>query len=274
MYGMRGLQPTIARGDTMRHWTIYTAATALAFGGAACADWDNPTALADLNPDIEIDIEADRVETYEEVEIHVRASESGMPMTMRQAQLAIAHHDGGSAQLVDLAPQGDGWAAHVRFFEPGEHHVQFHGLLRGHQLMHEFGETEVEAFRMHRIIGPYWLEIEMNPGRVLPGGQAHIHLHAFTMGPDGLPDLPAPGLDMHLEMHGVGGGETALDINEEATGEYETAYSFTTAGLYELHVEIDISGVHADGEFQLPILDPAADDDEQEGEDDGHGHSH
>lgn len=258
----------------MRHWKSYSAATAaLVFGGAACADWDNPTALDQLLPDVEIELEAARVETYQEIEIHVHATEGGMPMEMREAQLQIERHDGTEPQIIPLGMEGDGFAAHVRFFDPGEHHVHFMGLLRRHQFMHEFGEVEVEANRLHQMIGPYWVEIELSPGRVLPGEEAHVHLFAFTVGADGLPDQPASGLDMHLEMHDLGGGARQLAALEEGLGEYETSYQFGAAGIYELHVAIDLGGVEADNEFQLPIVDPAVEEEHDE-EGDGHGHVH
>ena len=46
---------------------------------SACADWDNPTALSKLELDVEFEIEATRVETFEEVEIHVHVLDNGSP---------------------------------------------------------------------------------------------------------------------------------------------------------------------------------------------------
>jgi hypothetical protein len=233
---------------------------------------DNPTALDDLNPQVEFEIEADRVETYEEVEIHVHIQESGMHLEMLESHLEIEHHSSGLTQTVELKPEGDGYAAHVMFFEPGEHHVQFSGRPRGHQLTRAMGEIEIDAARHHQVIGPYWVEIEMSPGRVLPGEEAHIHLHAFTIGADGMPDQPAAGLDMEVEVHDLAGGESALTVLEEEAGEYEVEYLFGDAGTYEMHVEIDVSGLLEDGEFHLPILSEEEDSDDDDNTGGGHGH--
>ena len=254
-----------------RHLTKYTAVAGTVVFAAACADWDNPTALDDLVPDVEFAIEADRVETYEEVEIHVHVSDGGSPLEMIRAELEIQHHDGGAIRTAELEPEGDGYAAHVMFFEPGEHHVHFNGVPAGHKLMHEMGEVEVEALRHHTMVGPYWVEIEMSPGQVLPGEEAHIHLHAYTVGSDGVPDQPAGGLEMEVEIHDLAGVEAALEVAEEQAGEYEVEYLFGDAGEYELHVEIEIDGVHEDGEFHLPVFAPGEDDDQQES---GGGHGH
>ena len=257
----------------MLHPTKYgTLTTGVAFA-AACAGLDNPLALEDLTPDVEfeIEIESERVETYEEVEIHVHVREGGIPLEMLRSQLEIQHHAGGAVRILELAPEGDGYAAHVMFFEPGEHHVRFSGMPKGHRLMHEMGEMELESYRHHAVIGPYWVEIEMSPGEVPPDGEAHIHLHAFTMGPDGMPDQPAAGLEMEVEIHDLTGVEAALLVTEEEAGEYEVEYQFGDAGTYEMHVEIEVGGVHVDGEFHLPIFAPNQEDDDG---DTGGGHGH
>jgi hypothetical protein len=238
---------------------------------AACAGSDNPTALDDLEPEVDFDIAADRVETYEEVEIHVRAQQDGSHMQMLQSQLEIQHHDGGAVRTVAMEPDGDGYSAHVMFFDPGEYDMHFSGILKGHRLMGQMGEMEIDAFRHHQVIGPYWVEIEISPGQVLPDDEAHIHLHVFTIGPDGMPDVPASGLTMEVEIHDPAGVETLLAVTEEEAGEYEVQYQFGGAGEYELHVEIDVDGVQEDGEFHIPVLDPEDDDDGQ-GTGGGHGH--
>ena len=112
----------------------------------------------------------------------------------------------------------------------------------------------------------------MSPGEVLPGQEAHIHLHAFTIGTDGMPDQPASGLDMVVEMHDLSGEESVLVVAEEEAGEYEVEYLFGDAGTYEMHVEIDVNGVEQSGEFHLPIPAPA--DDDEEGQKTGGGHGH
>ncbi len=112
----------------------------------------------------------------------------------------------------------------------------------------------------------------MSPGQVLLGREAHIHLHAFTIGADGMPDQPASGLDMVVEIHDLSGKESVLVVAEEEAGEYEVEYLFRDAGTYEMHVEIDVNGVEQIGEFHLPIPAPA--DDDEEGEETGGGHGH
>lgn len=255
----------------MRHRTKYTMGAAGVAFAAACAGWDNPTALKDLTPDVEFEIAADRVETYEEVEIHVHVRDGGRHIQMLRSQLEIQHHSGDAVRTVELKPDGDGYAAHVMFFEPGQHHVHFSGMPKGHRLMHEMGEMEIEAHRHHQVIGPHWVEIEMSPGRVLPGEEAHIHLYAFTIGPDGMPDQPAGGLEIKVEIHDLAGVEAALAVTEEEAGEYEVECQFRDGGTYAMHVEINVNGVHEDGEFHLPVFAP---DQGQDDRDTGAGHGH
>ena len=64
----------------------------LGVGGVACAGLDNPTALADLELDVDFDIEAVRVETFEEVEIHVVVREGGAHLQMLESRMEIEHH--------------------------------------------------------------------------------------------------------------------------------------------------------------------------------------
>ena len=111
----------------------------------------------------------------------------------------------------------------------------------------------------------------MSPGQVLPGQEAHLHLHAFTIGPDGMPDQPAAGLEMVVEIHDLTGVESTHTVTEEEAGEYEVEYLFGDAGTYEMHVEIDVNGVEESGEFHLPIFAPNQEDDDG---DTGGGHGH
>lgn len=251
---------------------VGVAALILGVSALGCAGLDNPTALEDLTLDVEFEIETARLETYQEVEIHVHVSDGGQHVQMLQSALEIEHHESGAARTVEMHAEGDGYAAHVMFFEPGEYHLRFNGMPTKHRLMHEMGEFEVEAERYHTVVGPYWVEVEMSPGRVLPGQEAHIHLHAFTIGADGLPDQPASGLDMVVEIHDLSGVESVLVVAEEEAGEYEVGYLFGDAGTYEMHVEIDVNGVEQSGEFHLPIPTPEHDDEEGQKTGGGHGH--
>ena len=254
-----------------RHFTKYAVVAVTAAFAAACAGLDNPTALEDLTLDVEFEIATSGLETYQEVEIHVHVSDGGQHVQMLQSALWIEHHESGAARTVEMHAEGDGYAAHVMFFEPGEYHLQFSGMPTKHRLMHEMGGVEVEPKRYHIVVGPYWVEVEMSPGQVLPGQEAHIHLHAFTIGEDGMPDQPASGLDMVVEMHDLSGKESVLVVAEEEAGEYEVEYLFGDAGTYDMHVEIDVNGVEESGEFHLPIFSPDADEDDQPT---GGGHGH
>ncbi|MFB3112771.1 MAG: hypothetical protein ACE10G_12120, partial [Gemmatimonadales bacterium] len=121
----------------------------LGVGGVACAGLDNPTALADLELDVDFDIEAVRAETFEEVEIRVVVREGGAHLQMLESRMEIEHHASGVGRTVEMHPEGDGYAAHVTFFEPGEYHLQFHGTPEDHALSTEMGEQEIVVFRHH-----------------------------------------------------------------------------------------------------------------------------
>lgn len=249
---------------------------ALVFGAPlfGCADWDNPTALADLELETEFEIAAGPVETFEEIEIHVHVAEGGAPLLMTEAELEIEVEATGELRVVAMHAAGNGYAAHVTFFEPGEHHLRFRGRAQRHNLMHEMGDHEIEVFRQHRVIGPYWVEMEVSPALVLPGGSAHIHFRVFDLLPDGTPGAEAGGLDLELEVHDPDGVETPVVMEEEDVGEYEAEYVFGEAGMYELHLEIEVGTEHEDGEFHVPVLSEEEPGDEGDGGDGGDGHGH
>lgn len=251
-------------------WLTTGLAVSLVTG--ACAGWDNPTALTDLQPVAEFEIEAARVETFEEVEIHVHITESGHPLQIGQAQMEIEHEASGAVRSVAMQPEGEGYAAHVTFFEAGEHHLHFMGVPHRHSLIWELGEHEIEAHNAHRIIGPYWVELELSPAPVLEHTAGHIHVHVFERLPDGTPGAEVAGLDVELEVHDLNGAQTTLVVTEEAPGEYEGEYSFGAAGVYELHVGIDVNGTIEEGEFHIPVLSPDTGEEPGGGEGGGHGH--
>ncbi len=258
----------------MRHrleWIAVSLALGVAFAG--CADADNPTALSELEPETQFEIGAERVETFEEVEIHVIVREGGSPMMMRQSEMEIEHEDGAPPRIVEMEPHEDWYMTRVMFFEPGEYHLHFRGRPEGHRLMGEMGEHEIEVFRQHRVIGPYWVEMEVSPALIFPGGNAHIHFRVFDLLPDGTPGAEAGGLDLELEVHDPDGVETPVPVVEEEAGEYEAKYAFGDAGMYELHLEIEVGGDKEDGEFHIPVLseEDAGEGNEDDGGD-GHGH--
>lgn len=257
----------------LRLGLLTSAALTAAIPISGCAGWDNPTALADLDPQLEFEIATTRVETLEEVEITVHASESGVPMRMHQSQLEIEHPLSGTSRTVTLEPEGEGFAAHVIFYEEGEHHLHFMGQIEGHTLMAERGDHEIHVYRQHRLIGPYWVELEVTPAPVFEDSTAHLHALVFALQTDGTPGAPVGGLDVQMAVHAPDLSETVLAVSEESAGEYEGSYAFGPAGLYELHLEIDVQGVPEEGEFHIPVrsvTESGTDGHDQGGG--GHGH--
>jgi hypothetical protein len=246
-----------------------TGGLAIAVVGA-CAGWDNPTALEDLQANVEFDVEVSRVETFEEIEIHIHATEGGAPMEIDQPHLEI-EHEGVQVGVVEMERVGDEYEAHVTFFEHGEHHLHFRGVPNKHRLEWELGDHEIDVHNAHRVIGPYWVELELSPAPVLEGEEGHIHVLVYELLNDGTAGLPVAGLDVELEIHDPSAVETALTVIEEEEGEYEAEFGFGAAGEYELHVEIEVDGVHEDGEFHIPVLSPEG---EAEEPGDGGGHDH
>ena len=238
---------------------------------AGCNDWDNPVALSELQPEVELEIEAAHIETFEEIEIAVHIEESGLPMEMEHARLQITSPTG-AVRSIALQPGQHGHEAHVTFYEPGEHHVHVMGTPRRHRLETELGEFELEVERKHEMVGPYRVEIAVSPAPISKGVAAHVHLYAFEELPDGSKVEPVSGLEMAAEFHDPFGIETHMHLQEEEAGEYETEFEFAQAGMYELHVEIE----EAVGEFHLAVLDPDTDlvDDGDDGDTGGGGHAH
>ncbi len=248
----------------------------LVFGAPliGCAEWDNPTALSELEPEVDFQFAVARVETFREVEVHVHVTEAGAPLRMTRTEFEIQHANGGPIRIVEAQPEGDGYAAHVMFFEPGEHHMRFMGVPERHRLLLEMGEQEILVQRTHQVMGPYWVELELSPAPVVEGMTAHIHVFVFELLPDATPGAPVGNLELHLEVHDTWGVETSLSVVEEEPGEYEAEYSFEEAGIYEVHVEIEVDGAHVGGEFHIPVL-TSVDDGEGAGDEpggDGHGH--
>ena len=98
------------------HW--YSVLSLAVFAGAACADSDNPLALAELQPQIDLEVHSERVETFEEIEIHLGVMEGGSHLAMRNLEVEIQPAAGGRARVVIMEPDGDEFAAHLTFFVP------------------------------------------------------------------------------------------------------------------------------------------------------------
>lgn len=238
--------------------THATAAVVLAgLAAAACIAGDNPTALADLDLDVAFEMDAARVETLEEIEVRIKLMQDGAMMTLRKGQLTIEHAGSGTVRTVDMEPTAGGYKAHVMFFEEGEHHIQVMGMPERHRLMASLHEHEVHAHNQHRIIGPYWVELVAAPAPVYEDSSAHLHLMVYDTLTDGSRGDPIGGLTLSAEVHAPNGEETVLSVMEEDPGEYEAAFTFGHAGLYELHVAIMLNNGAAEGEFHVPVLSPA-----------------
>lgn len=246
----------------------------LAAGGAfvlGCAGQDNPVALADLEVQAEFQLEVPRIETFEQAKIAVRPTHQGSPVKLRLAELEVEPAAGGTVQTVVAQAEGEHYVAEVTFFQPGEHHLHFMGQPERHHLMKEMGEHEVEVHRAHRVIGPYWVELEANPVPILEGSEAHLKIYTYAVGPDSTRGTPAGGLKLHLALHQPHGEESTLTVTEEQPAVYQAAFAFGEAGSYELHVEIEIDGAHEEVSFQIPVLSRVREE-IGTGKPGGHGH--
>ena len=80
------------KSKSQRSYVLVTPFFALGLWG--CAGWDNPTALAELETEAEVEIRASRVETFEEVEVHARVLEGGSEVRI----LSVAQAPAGSPE--------------------------------------------------------------------------------------------------------------------------------------------------------------------------------
>ncbi len=248
------------------------AAALAALAVTACEGADNPAALNSLNPQVVFEIHATELETLEEIEIHVQVMEGGSRMVLRQAVLEMTSAVSGATQEVVMSPDGTEYVAHVTFYEPGEHHLHLMGVPEFHHLQMEMGETEVDVARHHQVIGPYWVELETSPAPIGEGQAAHLHVYTFQLLPDGSRGAAVGGLALGVAVHDLGGVESDLAVIEESPGEFEAEYQFGGAGVYELHVSIDVAGVDEEGEFHVPVIGPGLDDGGHDDDGGGHGH--
>ena len=247
---------------TLKKWLSMTAVIALPLTG--CSDDSLSPATT---PETEFDVQATRVETFEEVEIHVQVHEGGAPVMMEHGEVEVTHEGDGEARHLGMEADGDGYMIRMMFFEPGEHRLGFHGMRRMHDNDEEFGEHHIEVHRRHHVIGDYWVEMEVDPAPVLENASATIRLFIFDLAQDGTPGDPAAGLQVAMKVHDPDAVETVLTVGEAETGVYSAGHTFGDVGLYELHVEI---GDPADtGEFHIPVLTSI--DETGVGHDDHHG---
>lgn len=254
---------TIARAGGMALLTLVA---------AACADRDNPTALADLQADVLLEIATERVETFTEVEFHATVTQAGAVLSMQDMQMTMESEDG-AVRVMGMEPEGDGYSVHVVFYEAGEHHLLIDGAPHGHHadLTTRVMSREIDVHNQHQIVGPYWVEMEVSPAPVPEGGEAEIHLHVHEF--DGAePGEEVAGVEMHAELHHPDGDEVEISFEEHEPGEYEVSAHFPEAGMYEIHLEVEIDEVHHEGEFHIPVFSETVVTDPTEPTGGEHGH--
>lgn len=260
--------------------------TALIAGG--CANADNPTALADLEPVTEFEIDAAEVQTMHEIEITARVREGGGLMHLRNAQLEVRPPHG-PVRLVGLVGDEHGYSAHVRFYEEGEHHLHLLGQPERHHLTRELGEHKIEVERQHQIFADHRFELSVSPAPIVAGLPARVTIYGWEIEPEGTLGHEAEGLELHATLHMPNGVEVPIQLTEVAHGEYQVDLSLPTAGEYELAVGIEGEGEvahslvnadpdehddeHGDGmEFRIFVPSPDGVGDSPAEEDNGHGH--
>lgn len=257
----------------MREHAIASATLILAgLSSWGCAGSDNPQALSELEPITVFEIEAGSIETFDEVEIHVRVSDGGDLLSLQHAEMEVEPASGGPIRTTEMEPENDGYSAHITFFEPGEHHLHFTGTPEGHRLSAEMGEHEVDVVRRHAVVGPYWVELEIDPAPAFENSSAHLELFVYEIRTDGMPGSAVEGLSIEAEVHDPGGAVSPVEVTEAEGGEYEAEHTFGRAGIYELHVAIDTGGEESDGEFDFPVL--SRQDDSNSDPDQGGDHGH
>ena len=256
-----------------------------------CAGADNPMALADLDPVAEFEITASEVETMREVELTARVREGGALMHLQNAQIEVQPPTG-PARLVSLAGDEDGYSAHLRFYEPGEHHIHLLGQPERHYLMREMGEHEIDVEPQHQIHDDHRFELSVSQAPIAVGIPTTITLYGWEIELDGTLGHEAEGLQLHAALHLPSGTEAPITLTEVEHGQYSVEIALPFAGSYELAVEIeeeeashslvgaDPDEDHDDGHgsgMSFEIYVPSATDgvgDPPAGEGDDHGHGH
>lgn len=215
-----------------------------------CSD-DDPTGASQLETVFQID--ADRVETFTPVGVQVGVMQGGSPMVMESGEMQVEHLGDGSTHTFQMGPLGDGFAGEMMFFEPGEHELHFEGSRHMGGMIEDLGHHRLTVHRQHRVIGPYWVELAVEPAPVLQGGTARIGFLVFELA-NVAPGGPVGGLSAQVTVHDPGGQGPTLPLTEAAVGSYETDHTFGDAGLYELHLEIDDGVTVETGDFHMPVL--------------------
>ena len=229
----------------LRSKTLAILTTLAGLGLLACAE--NSTSPQGDEPETTFDVQADRVETFEDVDIQIDIHKGGGIIPMEHGEMMISAPDG-SGWTHDMEPLGDGFVAHAMFFHPGTHELRFSGRRAGRS-DEEFGEHMIEVHRQHRLIGDYWAELALDPAPVVEGNETTVTLYVFEF--DGQsPGAQAAGLSLDAHLHGPGDIEVPVGFVESAAGVYEATHTFNAQGLYELHVTIGSE----EGFFRFPVF--------------------
>lgn len=218
----------------------------------SCSD-DDPTGTSEPAVETEFQISADRVETFTPVGVEVGVMQAGSPMMMQSGEMHVEHLGAGSTRTFAMDPMGDGFGGEMMFFEPGEHELHFQGMRHMGGMMEDFGHHRLTVHRQHRVVGPYWVELAVDPAPVLENGTARIGFLVLELANAG-PGDPVSGLTARVTIHDSNGQGPTLTLTEAAAGSYETDHTFGEAGLYELHLEIDVGATVETGDFHMPVL--------------------
>lgn len=215
-----------------------------------CSD-DDPTGASQI--DTEFQIGAARVETFTPVGVEVGVMQGGSPMMMQGGQMHVEHLGDDWTHTFEMAATGDGFAGEMMFFEPGEHELHFQGTRHMGGMMEEIGQHRLTVHRQHRVVGPYWVELAVEPAPALQNGTARVRFLVFELG-NAAPGDPVGGLSARVTVHDPSGQGPTLPLTEAAAGSYETDHTFGDAGLYELHLEVDDGVTVETGDFHIPVL--------------------
>lgn len=245
------------------------AAVALVAVGTGCADGDNPTALADLNPITEFALEG-TVETFREVEINVEVTDGGARLGMSQAQILVESPSG--SRTFDMEEDDDGFGAHVTFFEEGLHRIAMIGTPDRHDIAMDLGETEIMVNRYHEVAGPYWVEFATDPAPIEHGHTGHLEIIVYDLLADGSRGAPIAGLAVTGALRHPDGDVSAIAVTDSGGNDYGAEAEFVEAGLYELEVVINDGVGEFRTEFLFPVIDPDAGANDRDSEPQGSGH--
>jgi hypothetical protein len=223
----------------------------------ACSD-DDSTGTSEGELETNFELGTSWAETFTPVTVDVGISQGGTSVTMQQGEMHVEDLGDGSTHTFAMTPMGDGFSGEMMFFEPGEHELHFQGRLQMGGMMQDVGHHRITVHRQHRVVGPYWVEFEVDPAPVLQGEIARVRFLVFQLMGDA-PGDPVEGLDVQVTIHDRDGAESVLSLLESTAGSYEAEHAFGQAGLYELHLEIDVGGNVETGDFHMPVLASAED---------------